>query len=228
MTFQYEHSTPWGRSYNEYRRMFQLTNDDLQRRILGCADGPASFNAQMARRGRRVVSCDPLYQLTANQIEDRIADTYEDVLRQTSSHLDQYVWNEFKTPEELGRARLEAKGIFLADYDQGKREERYRPAELPELPFECQSFDLALCSHFLFLHSDSLTLAFHKQAIDELCRVAREVRVFPLLTDTARPSPLVEPVTEHLRSLGRWFSFERVPYELQRGGNYMLRVVPAG
>ena len=40
---------------------------------------------------------------------------------------------------------------FLADYDEGKTAGRYVDAELPALPFPNQSFDVAVCSHFLFL-----------------------------------------------------------------------------
>ena len=31
----------WGRSFEEYRRMFSLSDADLSGRILGCGDGPA-------------------------------------------------------------------------------------------------------------------------------------------------------------------------------------------
>jgi hypothetical protein len=37
---------PWGRSFDEYRRMFALTGDDLAEAVPGCGDGPASFNAE--------------------------------------------------------------------------------------------------------------------------------------------------------------------------------------
>jgi hypothetical protein len=42
---------PWGRSLAEYQLMFSLTEADLSRDILGCGDGPASFNAEMTDRG---------------------------------------------------------------------------------------------------------------------------------------------------------------------------------
>ena len=42
---------PLGRSYEEYVEMFALTSSDLSGRILGCADGPASFNAFHTRSG---------------------------------------------------------------------------------------------------------------------------------------------------------------------------------
>jgi hypothetical protein len=70
---------------------------------------------------------------------------------------------------------------FLDDYAQGRRDGRYLPAELPELPFAGASFDLALSSHFLFLYSTQLGSEFHRAAVREMCRVAAEVRIFPLL-----------------------------------------------
>jgi hypothetical protein len=114
---------------------------------------------------------------------------------------------------------------FLGDYDQGRDEGRYIPAELPALPFASLSFDLALCSHFLFFYSDSLSYPFHKQAMDELCRVAHEVRIFPLLTYNSEPCAFVTPIVEHLKKAGRIVSIEKVPYEFQRGGNAMMKVI---
>ena len=225
MAFKYQEAVPWGRSFNEYCRMFHLTDEDLQRSILGCADGPASFNAEMARQKRRVISCDPLYHLTNAQIKQRIDATYEEVIRQTRENEEKFVWDHISSLDELGRLRLEAMNDFLGDYERGKRDGRYIPAELPDLPFAPSSFDIALCSHLLFLYSDSLSLAFHQQAVDELCRVAHEVRIFPLVTYNADPSPLVAPIAEHARKAGRIVSLEKVPYEFQRGGNLMMKVL---
>ena len=54
-----------GRSYDEYVRMFALSEADLAGRLLGCGNGPASFDSEATRRGGRVVSCDPPYQFDA-------------------------------------------------------------------------------------------------------------------------------------------------------------------
>jgi hypothetical protein len=224
MPFSYQEAVPWGRSFDEYCRMFHLTNADLSRRILGCADGPANFNAQMRRNGHRVISCDPLYQWTSTQIKQRIDATYETVIGQTRHNQDKFVWDQITSPDELGRVRLAAMHDFLSDYDQGKRDGRYVAAQLPELPFVTDSFELAVCSHLLFFYADTLSLSFHHQAIDELCRVAHEVRIFPLLTYNAEPCPFVVSITAHLRQIGHRVSIEPVPYEFQRGGNEMLRV----
>lgn len=224
MAFQYEEVVPWGRSFPEYRNMFNLTDADLTLRMIGCADGPANFNAEMFRKGHRVVSCDPLYQWSAAQVKQRIEATYSEVIGQARQNQDQFVWDILKSPEELGQVRLEAMLDFLSDYDQGKREGRYVTAALPDLPFPSHAFDLALCSHFLFFYSDNLSLTFHQLAVKELCRVAREVRIFPLLTYNAQPSRYVDPVVAQLKQDDHSVSQETVPYEFQRGGNTMMRV----
>lgn len=162
MAFKYEEAVPWGRSFDEYQRMFDLSDEDLNRKILGCADGPASFNAEMHRRGHRVISCDPLYQLNRDQIKKRIDDTYEHVIGQTRRNQEKFVWDLIASPEELGRVRLQAMDKFLGDYERGQEDGRYVPAELPTLPFPTNSFDLALSSHFLFLYSDTFSLEFHQ------------------------------------------------------------------
>ncbi|MDX1815834.1 MAG: SAM-dependent methyltransferase, partial [Thermodesulfobacteriota bacterium] len=55
MAFTLNKVVPWGRSFNEYTAMFALSETDLGKRILGCADGPASFNCILTKRGGRVL-----------------------------------------------------------------------------------------------------------------------------------------------------------------------------
>ncbi len=90
--FTLDQVVPWGRSFDEYRRMFALSDADLAGRLLGCGDGPASFNAEATRAGHTVVSCDPIYQFTASQIRTRLDDTYTQVLEQTRKNADDFVW----------------------------------------------------------------------------------------------------------------------------------------
>jgi len=42
---------PLGRSYEEYVTMFAFSATDSRKRILGCGDGPASFNAELSNSG---------------------------------------------------------------------------------------------------------------------------------------------------------------------------------
>ena len=48
--FTLDQVVPWGRSFDEYRAMFAMTDMDLTGRILGCGDGPASFNREATRQ----------------------------------------------------------------------------------------------------------------------------------------------------------------------------------
>jgi len=222
--FTLDQVVPWGRSFDEYCRMFDLTDDELQLRIVGCGDGPASFNAQATRRGARVVSCDPIYRLEIAQIRDRIAATYDTILDQTRRNAGEFVWNSIQSVEALGQIRMAAMEEFLNDYGPGRIEGRYVDAELPTLPFDDAAFDLALCSHFLFLYTGLLVEPFHRSAIRKLARVAAEVRIFPLLALGGAPSPYVDTTIGELRDAGYDVSIEDVPYEFQRGGNRMMRV----
>ena len=222
--FTLDEVIPWGRSFDEYRRMFALTDDDLRSTILGCADGPASFNAEATRRGMTVVSCDPLYRLDARQIQHRIDAICDQVLDQTRRNADEFVWDTIASVEQLGRVRMQAMRIFLEDYESGRAERRYIDAELPALPFPDASIDLALCSNLLFLYTTRLDESFHLAATREMCRVASEVRIFPLVDFGNRLSPYVDPVVHALRDVGYRASIEVVPYEFQKGGNQMLRL----
>ena len=224
MPFTLDRIVPWGRSYTEYVSMFSLSKNDLDFYILGCADGPSSFNSELTKHGGRVISADPLYQYTRGQISQRIHETYNEVLGQTRKNADEFVWSTIHSVEELGKIRMSAMQEFLDDYEKGAKEGRYVPDSLPSLPFDEKQFQLALCSHFLFLYSDHLDLDFHIHCVHEMCRVAREVRIFPLLKLGAAPSPHVKPVMKNIEAMGYETEIIRVDYEFQRGGKKMLRI----
>jgi predicted N-acetyltransferase YhbS len=219
---------PWGRSFEEYARMFALSSEDLAVPILGCGDGPASFNAEATALGHRVVSCDPIYAFSAAEIGRRVEGCYDLVLSQVRRDPDGYVWGYFRDPDHLGECRLAAMRRFLADFDRGKQQGRYLPASLPELPFPEGRFSLAVVSHLLFLYTEQLDLAFHIAAFGELLRVAREVRIFPLLDLDRRWSRHVTPVSDHLTRAGFEVEILTVGYEFQRAENHagsrMMRV----
>jgi len=225
VSFQLENVVPWGRSLPEYIKMFGLTLDDFILRILDCAGGPASFNAEMTKRGYKVVSCDPIYQFTHAEIAQRIQETYPVILKGVQETRDHLVWQDIESPEQLGKIRMAAMRQFLDDFPTGVAAGRYITAELPNLPFDSGEFDLALCAHLLFTYSEQFSLEFHLQSILELCRVAKEVRIFPLLVNFSNDtSPWLEPVMNHLQHQGYTTEIKQVAYEFQKGGNQLLRV----
>jgi hypothetical protein len=222
MPFSLEQVVPWGRSFDEYERMFALTRDDLSQPILGCGDGPASFNAEARRRGISVTSCDPIYAFTAQQIRRRIDATSAEVVEQMRRNADQFVWTTIGSVEDLISMRRSSMDAFLSDYAAATG--RYVAAALPALPFRDRTFRLALSSHLLFLYSAQFDLDAHRRSLADMCRVADEVRVFPLLALDGRRSPHVAPLIDALTAAGDHVQIETVPYEFQRGGNQMLRL----
>ena len=202
--------------------MFTLTEADLGCKILGCGDGPASFNAELSQRGGNIISIDPIYIFDVDQIKIRIAETYEEVMAQTRENKDRFIWETIRSVEDLGRIRMTAMETFLEDFDAGKQEGRYIDGELPSLPFDEAQFDIALSSHFLFLYGTHLSAEFHLQSLKEMLRVAHEVRVFPLLMLGGTPSPHLAFVTENIVNDGFHIEVKKVSYEFQRGGNEML------
>lgn len=228
MPIELDQVVPWGRSFDEYWRMFDLSERDLECRILDCAGGPASFNCAMRRRGRRVISADPIYRFSASELARRFDETRETILRKTAESRENFVWKEVPSIESLGEIRTQAMKLFLDDFPGGLSEGRYVTAELPQLPFRDGAFDLALCSHLLFTYSQFLPLEFHLGSVRELCRVASEARIFPLLPNFGEAhSPHVRPLVGQLTSDNYRCEIRRVSYEFQRGGNEMLRITGA-
>ena len=222
-----ENIIPWGRSKKEYMEMFNLTQEDvLNKKILGCGDGPSSFNTEVDYDGGEVVSIDPLYAYEKKEIMKRIDEVAPVVMDEVKANADKFVWKSIPDLESLEYIRIEAMMEFLMDYEDGKEEGRYVEAELPNLPFADNSFDLALSSHLLFLYSDHLDLDFHKASIEEMLRVADEVRIFPLLTLANEPSPHVEPVMEYLKEKEKGYDvrIEKTAYEFQKGADNMMRI----
>jgi hypothetical protein len=224
MSIRYENIVPWGRSYDEYVRMFALQPSDLKKRILGCGDGPADFNRVVHGQGGYCISVDPVYAFSSRQIQQRIDETFQQVMAQTRQNLDKFYWTHIPSVEALGEIRMAAMQRFLEDFDNGKREGRYVSGALPALPFAERTFDVALSSHFLFLYSTHLSLDFHIAAIEEMLRVAGEARIFPVLDLDARTSPHLHSAMAHLTGVGYEVMLQQVEYEFQRGGHTQLVV----
>ncbi|HEY5652825.1 MAG TPA: hypothetical protein VIR63_00440 [Pontiella sp.] len=224
MSFALEKVVPWGRSFEEYVSMFKLSEDDLKGNILGCSDGPASFNSSLTNQGGTVTSLDPIYGLSAEEIQKRIDETYDVVLEQVRNNKEDFVWGKIKTPRELGEIRMQAMSAFLSDFPAGIKAGRYVEGSLPALPFASQQFDLAVCSHFLFLYSEPLSEDFHVESILELCRVAREVRIFPIIEFGSNASRHLDSVISRLKQQNYESLIETVPYAFQKNGNQMLKI----
>ena len=207
--------------------MFSLTEEDLAGTILGCGDGPASFNAEATTRGCRVSSCDPIYALGGDVIRRRFDECAGPLMAQVRATPEHYVWTFHRDADGLLRNRRGAMDRFLDDYASPAARGRYVAAALPALPFANGAFDLAVVSHLLFLYSGLLDLPVHERSIREQCRVAREVRIFPLVSLDCAPSPHVEPIVAALTCSGFEVEMRVVDYEFVRWANRMMRITSA-
>ncbi len=204
--------------------MFALQSSDYQHGVLDCGGGPASFATECHDDDIRVVAIDPLYQFLPAQIRDRFESSVDSIMAQVHADPNAWTWTFHRDPDELLANRRTALERFLADFAAGIAQGRYITASLPRLPFDDDCFGLALCSHLLFLYSQHLDEAFHVAATLELCRVAKEVRIFPLVTLDGERSPHLDSVRSALERAGFQSRVVGVEYELQRGGNQMLQI----
>lgn len=225
MAMQLDRVVPFGRSFDEYVKMFDLTDSELQNSILSVADGPASFNAEGTRLGYRIKSIDPIYILTSKEIKNRFDEVVDRIIEQIEQTPTDWVWSYHHSPDRLRKNREKVVRSFCEDYEFGKTQDRYEVGELPTLKYRDGEYDLGLSSHFLFLYSDRFDENFHFDSILEMLRVCREVRIFPLLTLMLERSPYLDRIIEKLDNIGYQCEIKRVEYELQRGGNEMLKIM---
>jgi len=219
-----ENVVPWGRNLQEYRAMGLFRDEDKHKKILGCGDGPASVNKTLSQIGVDITSIDPIYQFNKEQIALRVQETSSVVSKQLRVNRDDYVWKNIKNVEELIFLRLSAIKDFLEDYETGKKQGRYQYQELPKLNFNDKEFELAWSSHFLFLYSEHFDFAFHKKAILEMLRVAKEVRIFPLLDLKNEKSPHLEGICSFLKENAYRYTIQKSEYEFQQGANEVLKI----
>jgi hypothetical protein len=221
MAFELKNVVPWGRSLEEYNKMFKLTNSDLNKRIISFGDGPASFNSEMTLLNKKVVSLDPIYQFTKAELKQRIDETKETVMEQMRANQEKFVWKSIKNVDELEQFRMGAMSNFVNDFELGKEQQRYVYHELPNsTKYDTLEFDLGLSSHFLILYSQ-LGLDFHIQSITEMLRICKEIRIFPILNLNATKSEVLEGIITHFKS-DFDVTIASSDYEFQKNGNQML------
>ncbi|MCM1007275.1 MAG: SAM-dependent methyltransferase [Ruminococcus flavefaciens] len=221
MAFKLVNVVPWGRNFNEYRLMFQLDDSDMSKNIAGFGDGPASFNYEAAQQGYSVTSFDPIYQFSKDDLKKRIDDVRITVMQQMRENINNYVWTNIKNLEELENVRMSAMWLFLSDFEKGKQDGRYIYHELPNrLMYADDTFDIGLSSHFLLMYN-VLGYEFHIQAMTEMLRVCKEIRIFPIVDLDANKTDLISKVINYFEKRYN-VEIRKTQYEFQKGDNNLL------
>lgn len=214
----------YGRTFEEYCRLFDLTVEDLlDRRVLDCPGGPGSFTAVAATLATDAVAVDPVYGPSVEDLSERCTATIDEIVAQLREKTDQFDWSFYGDVDTRERYARGAASRFLADYRH--RPDRYVDTALPSLPFENDSFDLVCSANLLFLYDDRFDGAFHEAGALELARVAgAELRLAGLQSLDAERSRFVEPVIETLQAVGCTVDRREVSYRFQPGPTEVLVV----
>ncbi|HIH64736.1 hypothetical protein [Methanothermobacter sp. KEPCO 2] len=205
-----------GRGLSEYTDMFNLKDDELAgKRILDCAAGVSSFRSEMNRKGFDVTAVDPIYSRKPDELEALAEESFK---RHRIFHGDFLSGIKVKgVPLEDYRRAVFRK--FLSDYREDPA--GYIAGELPHLPFSDLQFDLVLSANLLFLYEEKLSYRFHVEAVREMLRVGREVRIFPVTNiHRRRRSIYLQGIMDEFAD--HEILIQRVPYHEETGCNEML------
>ena len=213
----------WVYALRDYYQMFDLSDHDLARTILDCPGSISSFNAELAQQGIHVVSGDSLYGRSLEELTEEAELLFNANCQMLKEHQERVSGHDDSVIETIFNDWLLSKQLFLDDYTRGCEEGRYQSMALPRLPFDNDQFELALCTDFLAL-SPTAGHGSAESFVAELCRVAEEVRVYPLMTSQGVMHDALGPVMLSLQQQNFGVEVREVAYDQQVGGNAMLRV----
>lgn len=208
-----------GHTLDDYRLMFDLDTLDLHKSIInfGCAFD--SFNAEMYNQKRNVTSFDNIYEFGLTDLQQYVDNALMKMEKHFSTCTEKLIP---ENKEQFFAQKRQSANTFLHDFPLGLKQKRYQNFCASSSEPLLGKFHLALSSHYLFVRED-LTLDQHLKAICEACRVANELRIFPL-NEHDVVSPILGPVLLELQKRNFGLEIRQVNYEIQKGSNAMLRV----
>jgi len=213
-----------GRTFDEYVKMFDLTDNELRdNKILDAPSGACSFTAIASQRGCNVTATDIAYFHPFEELKTKGEEDIQQAMEGIAKVKEKYRWDYFNSLQELESHRMSA--LLDCNSHMQASPSSYIPSVMPKLPFENNQFDIILSAHFLFMYSDRLDIDFHIQTIEEMLRVtAKEVRIFPLTDLNGYRSVHVPFLIERIEQLGWKWEERIVAYEFQQNANTMLRI----
>lgn len=196
------------RSFDEYKMMFDLTDDVLGHgSIVDIASGASSFTAEACRAGYEARAVDPTYGLSPELLRSQGKQEIATSTEKLNAVKAQYDWSYYGSIEAHRANRERSLQRFYEHYQHDKMSSGgcYVEGAFPKLPFADESQQLILCSHFLFLYHDQYDYDFHRSAIDEMVRICSaggQIRIYPLMTLRFEPYPHLNQLLEEVRRRG--------------------------
>ncbi|HVT62287.1 MAG TPA: hypothetical protein VHD33_02220 [Legionellaceae bacterium] len=214
----------WGHHLDEYQDMFDLSETASTQKFLEFQSGASAFQFELRQIAAHLVSYDAWFDLKQSQLQEQIERSFAERLTQIQSRQQEFDFSRYGSLEKLVAYRRQGIEMFLQDYTNGHAEGRYLFAQSTTLPFPAFFFDYALSAHHFFSTVAPQTVEYHVTMIQELARIAKEVRIFPLVDANGIPSPLLGPVILSLQQKNYGIEVRDVLYHLQPKGNAMLRI----
>jgi SAM-dependent methyltransferase len=214
-----------GRTYEEYKAFFNLDEKELiGKKVLDCPSGASSFIKTANEKGIKAKGADIIYQFDKDGIKTQGIKTIDQIYADTS-WMDGFCFDFYGSIQNHKLYRQKALEGFYKDYNGFD----YSYMELPKLRYQNDSFDLVLSSHLLFTYDDRFDYEFHKSSILEMLRIAKEVRLFPLvdfknsnLGQEDNFSPFVYKIIKELKEYKT--QIVKVDFEFQPRAEYMLKI----
>jgi hypothetical protein len=216
------HISVWGRTLDEYIKMFNLDNLTESTKILSIADGPSTFNLQLRQMGINVTSVDPIYSLTIKELKDVFEKSFLFNKQLFTENPNSFNFKNEKEMKQLLAKRRSTFDSFIIDFEQHR--ENYHYGKLPSLEFQDNNFDLCVCSNLLFIFDHIFNLDFHIKSIKEMLRLSAEVRIFPLYNIHGEQSECVSGVTRFLTDNSINWEIIQNDYNVYINGNRFLKI----
>lgn len=217
----------WSHSLEDYQAMFDLSVDDLSKKILDCAGGTSSFNAQMYELGKLVTSCDMMYGLEPNAMSNQAHSMVKTLLEHIETLEDYFDIDKSVGIQKFFKQQLTNADLFIEDYPIGYQEGRYIQENLLTLSLPAKKFDLALCANFLFDGHQQLSFSFCKDVIEQILKTAKELRIYPLSDDHGNLSPMVLGVIDYFKFMDYETTLYDVDFSYYKTPQQMLKISSA-
>lgn len=214
--------TFFGYSKQDYINMFDLQKDDLtNKRIIDYMGGINTFSIEMqSQENSSSISIGALYNKDLEEIAQIIKTAKTNLSKIISGSPNLFVWENNNPVAEIEK-RMHTADLFMRKFPAALASKVYLTADFPYILFADKEFDLALCSHFLFTY-ENIEMQDHLAIILELTRIAKEVRIFPLVTKNCETSNYLVHLLQELQERGIDTEIRSVNYEFQKSGNAAL------
>lgn len=216
-----------GYSVDDYKKMFDLSDDDLNRNILDYRSGANVFCQEIYNQNKSEASiikaCDPIYQMNITDLKKLAKASIDKLNQEYKANKSKFTLNTADF-EKFIEQRINNINIFFSEFEVNKNNNLYTLDSLPSLSFEDEKFDLALVNYYFFSYSEILGLDYIVAGLKELIRVANEVRIFPLVNHSGEYSDAVPMVLGKLQENDLGAEIKEVEFGLWQSENAMMKV----